>query len=101
MGGGSGSFHKPNGPPPSAAMKRLKAAPAATVEIDASIDRLKSQIAKGRGGIVSRIALGRALMTVDRLDEALSVLREAVALSPGVAEAALALGEGLMKQGHL
>jgi predicted TPR repeat methyltransferase len=82
-------------------MKPDQAAPAAAAETDAAINRLKSQIAMGRGGIVSRIGLGRALISAGRLTEALLVLRDAVQLSPGVADAALALGEGLLKMGHL
>ncbi len=62
---------------------------------------LKSQLARGRGGLLTRIALGRALLGAHENDEALAVLRETAALAPAVAEAALALGEALLACGHL
>src|SRR6266567_544570 len=62
---------------------------------------LKAQLQAGRGGLLTRIALGRALLTAGNHEQALQILRHAAALGPGVAEAALALGEGLLAMGHL
>ena len=62
---------------------------------------LQAQLQAGRGGLLTRIALGRALLTVGNHEQALQTLRDAAALGPGVAKAALALGEGLLAMGHL
>jgi predicted TPR repeat methyltransferase len=62
---------------------------------------LQSQLRAGRGGLLTRIALGRALLAADDAEQALQVLREAAALAPGIAEASFALGEGLLAVGHL
>jgi predicted TPR repeat methyltransferase len=64
-------------------------------------DLLKAQLRQGRGGLVTRLTLGRALMAAGHPGEALPVLREAAALSPGIAEAPLALGEALLAAGYL
>src|SRR5215831_17043289 len=62
---------------------------------------LKSNLDNGRGGLLTRIALGRAQLAAKENAEALETLRAAVALAPAVAEAALALGEALLANGHL
>jgi predicted TPR repeat methyltransferase len=62
---------------------------------------LQSQLRSGRGGLLTRIALGRALLAADDAEQALQVLREAAALAPGIAEAGFALGEALLALGHL
>jgi predicted TPR repeat methyltransferase len=62
---------------------------------------LKAQLHLGRGGLLTRIALGRALLAAGDDEQALQILREAAALGPGIAEAAFALGEGLLAMGHL
>jgi predicted TPR repeat methyltransferase len=62
---------------------------------------LSGLIAKGRGGPLARITLGRAFSAAGDAEAALAVLRDACALAPGVAEAALALGEALLVAGHL
>ncbi len=62
---------------------------------------LRSQLAAGRGGILTRVTLGRALVKSGELAEALAVFREAALLFPRLAEAALALGEALMAAGHI
>ena len=54
-----------------------------------------------RGGLLARLALGRALLAAGEIPQALDVLRQASALAPGIADAALALGEGLLAAGHL
>jgi predicted TPR repeat methyltransferase len=62
---------------------------------------LKSQLDIGRGGLLTRIALGRAHLAAGDREQALQVLREAAGLAPGIAEAAFALGEALRATGHL
>jgi predicted TPR repeat methyltransferase len=57
--------------------------------------RCEALIAHGRGGVLTRVALGRALVALGRAREAIDVLREANLLSPDTAEVVLALGEGL------
>ena len=67
----------------------------------ATVAFLKAQLSAGRGGLLTRIALGRALLAAGEREQALQVLRDAAALGPGIAEAAVALGEGLLAIGHL
>jgi predicted TPR repeat methyltransferase len=62
---------------------------------------LQAQLHAGRGGLLTRIALGRALLAAGNREQALQILRGAAALGPGIAEAAFALGEGLLAMGHL
>ena len=62
---------------------------------------LQRALASGRGGLMTRLALGRAHLAADNIDAALSELRTASALAPGIADAALALGQALMAAGHL
>jgi len=62
---------------------------------------LRTQLKEGRGGLLTRIALGRALIQANENGQALEMLRETAALAPAVAEAALALGEALIANGHL
>jgi predicted TPR repeat methyltransferase len=45
--------------------------------------------------------LGRALLAANKIPEALEELRQAAALAPGIADAALALAEALLASGHL
>ena len=62
---------------------------------------LQSQLDSGRGGLLTRVALGRALLAAGDHEHALQVLREAVALAPSMADAVFALGEALHAIGHL
>ena len=62
---------------------------------------LRSPIDIGRGGPLARLALVRALRQAGELPGALSAAREANALNPNVAEAALVLGETLSALSHL
>ncbi|MGQ0742156.1 MAG: tetratricopeptide repeat protein [Alphaproteobacteria bacterium] len=62
---------------------------------------LRRALDEGRGGVLARITLGRALLAQGNTDEALGVLREAAQLAPGAADAALALAEALFAGGHL
>ena len=56
---------------------------------------------EGRGGILLQCARVDALLAANRTAEALSVARDATALHPSVAAAALSLGKALMSAGHL
>ena len=62
---------------------------------------LESALASGRGGLMTRLALGRAHLATGNMDAALRELRVAAALGPGIADTALALGQALMAAGHL
>jgi predicted TPR repeat methyltransferase len=68
---------------------------------DAAVRLLQTRLRRGRGGLLMRIALGRAQAAAGGHAAALATLREAVALAPGLAEAAFALGETLLAQNHL
>lgn len=59
------------------------------------VARAQALLARGRGGILTHIALGRALTAMGRTSEAIDVLREASLLSPNTAEVVLAFGEAL------
>ena len=62
---------------------------------------LAAHLEQGRGGLLTRIALGRAQLAARRTENALATLREAVALAPGIADAAIALADALLATGHL
>ena len=62
---------------------------------------LRSRIEAGRGGILARLALVRALRESGDSSGALEAAREASALNSSVAVVAIALGETLMAAGHL
>lgn len=62
---------------------------------------LRSKIEAGRGGLLTRLALVRALRESGDLPGALKAAREASALNSNVAEAAIGLGEVLMAAGYL
>ena len=66
-----------------------------------AVDILQRALASGRGGLMTRLALGRAHLAAGDTDAALSALRAASELAPGIADAALALGEALLAAGHL
>ena len=57
--------------------------------------RCDALIRANRGGVLTRVALGRALIALGRAGEAIAVLREATHLSPDTAEVVLAFGEAL------
>ena len=67
----------------------------------ASIASLSRALKEGRGGLLTRLQLGRAFLAAGDNERALNVLRESSALAPGIADAALALGEALLAAGHL
>ncbi len=62
---------------------------------------LGKYIANGRGGVLARITLARALLLADKVTGALEAARETAQLYPGVAGAAVALGETLLAAGKL
>ena len=62
---------------------------------------LKALTEEGRGGLLTRLLLARALMLSGERGEALDMARETAHLHPGVAGAALALGETLLAAGTL
>ena len=64
-------------------------------------DRCARLLAAGRGSALTRAAYGRALVALDRVPEALDVLREASQLSPNTAEVLLAFGEALARASFL
>jgi predicted TPR repeat methyltransferase len=58
-------------------------------------------IAAGRGGLLARLTLARALGEAGDRAAALTVARETAMLHPGIAVVAAALGEALLSAGHL
>jgi predicted TPR repeat methyltransferase len=66
-----------------------------------AVTMLQRFLASGRGGLMTRLALGRAHLAAGNVDAGLNELRAASALGPGIADAALALGQALMAAGHL
>ncbi len=62
---------------------------------DAARD-LKARLDAGRGGLLARLTLVKALLAADDTQAALEEAREAVALNPNIAVAVLALGEALL-----
>lgn len=73
----------------------------ASAEPQRAVDVLRRALASGRGGLMTRLALGRAHLAAGNIDDALRELRAASALGPGIADAALALGQALIAAGHL
>ena len=57
---------------------------------------LRARLAAGRGGLLARLTLVKALLAARDTDGALAEAREAVSLNPDVAVAVLALGETLL-----
>ncbi len=57
---------------------------------------LRARLAAGRGGLLARLTLVKALLATDEVAAALEEAREAAALNPGIALAVLALGEALL-----
>ena len=57
---------------------------------------LRARLAAGRGGLLARLTLVKALAAAGDTDGALAEAREVVALNPQVAPAVLALGEALL-----
>jgi len=57
---------------------------------------LQARLDAGRGGLLARLTLVKALLAMDEIEAALVEAREAVSLNPQVAVAVLALGEALL-----
>ena len=62
---------------------------------------LRARLDAGRGGLLARLTLVKALLAAKDVEAALQQGREAAALNPGVAVAAMALGEALLAAGAL
>lgn len=63
--------------------------------------RLSALMTEGRGGLLTRLLLARARLLAGEGEGALALARETAQLHPGVASAALALGETLLATGKL
>ena len=57
---------------------------------------LRARLDEGRGGLLARLTLIKALLAAGDVQAALTEAREAVSLNPNVAVAVLALGEALL-----
>jgi len=57
---------------------------------------LRARLAAGRGGLLARLTLVKALLASNNVTAALEEAREAASLNPGVAMAVMALGEALL-----
>jgi predicted TPR repeat methyltransferase len=62
---------------------------------DEVVARCEALLKANRGGVLTRVALGRGLVALGRARDAIDVLREATLLSPDTAEVVLAFGEAL------
>jgi predicted TPR repeat methyltransferase len=62
---------------------------------------LRLHLAKGRGGLLARLAYASALDAADDRAGALAAARETALLNPGIAAAALGLGKALLKAEQL
>ena len=65
-------------------------------EAGAAAEALRARLRAGRGGLLARLTLMKALLAAGDSDGALEEARETASLNPGVASAALALGEALL-----
>ncbi len=66
-----------------------------------AIVALKALMEEGRSGLLTRLLLARALMLSGEREGASEMARETAILHPGIAAAALALGETLLAEGKL
>ncbi|MBS0275376.1 MAG: tetratricopeptide repeat protein [Proteobacteria bacterium] len=66
-----------------------------------AVTLLLGLIEKGRGGLLARFTLARALLAANDAGEAVRVARETAMLNPSVAMAAVSLGEALRAAGTL
>jgi predicted TPR repeat methyltransferase len=58
--------------------------------------RLQTLIGEGRGGLLARLTLARALAAAGETEKAVATARETASLHPDIAEAALGLGAALL-----
>jgi predicted TPR repeat methyltransferase len=61
-----------------------------------AVDVLDGLVAEGRGGLLARLTLARALLAAGQTGQAVAVARETAALHPDVGDAALGLGAALL-----
>jgi len=61
-----------------------------------AVRALETRLQAGRGGLLARLTLVKALLVMGDVEAALAEAREAVSLNPQVAVAVLALGEALL-----
>jgi len=66
-----------------------------------AVARLQSLLASGRGGLLLRVTLVRALIASDDISSAIATARETALLNPQAAIAAACLGEALLAAGKL
>jgi len=62
---------------------------------------LRSGLERGRGGLLLRVTLVRALIAANDFETAIEIARETARTNPGAAPAATALGESLLAVGKL
>ncbi len=62
---------------------------------------LEDVLARGKGGLLARLTLVKALLAAGAKDRAIALARESTQLNPDAAPAAAALGEALLAAGHL
>lgn len=70
-------------------------------EAHAAAEALRVRLEAGRGGLLARLTLVKALLAAGDPDSALDEAREATALNPHIAQAAMVLGEALLAKGAL
>ncbi len=68
----------------------------ASGKADQAARDLRARLAAGRGGLLARLTLVKALLAAKDLNAAMEEAREAVSLNPNIALAVLALGETLL-----
>jgi predicted TPR repeat methyltransferase len=68
---------------------------------DEVVTAARAMLAERRGGMLTRVALGRALVAAGKPAQAVDELREASLLSPNTPEVVLAFGEALAAAGAL
>ena len=62
---------------------------------------LSERIAAGRGGVLARVLMVKALLADGATDAALEAARETASLNPNLPDAVTALGDALLAAGHL
>jgi predicted TPR repeat methyltransferase len=65
------------------------------------VARCEALLAASRGGALTRYALGRGLLALGRVSDALETLREATQLAPSSTDIAIAMGDALAINGAL
>ncbi|HEY1614277.1 MAG TPA: methyltransferase domain-containing protein [Rhizomicrobium sp.] len=68
---------------------------------DEAVRLLRGRLESGRGGLLLKLTLQRALLAADDAPGALAIARETALTNPGIAVAAVGLGEALLACGHL